>query len=104
MVDEVVYLLIAPGVVPDIKHLDRLFETLVRADSMPRIIVDLSCLDLIASLLLARLLTLQKRVQATAGRLVLCGMHQVVREAFSYSKLDTLFEISSDREAAFARV
>jgi anti-anti-sigma regulatory factor len=45
---------------------------------------------------------LNKRVQAAEGRLILCGLHPFVREAFHDSRLERVFEISDDLEAALA--
>src|SRR5579864_2814939 len=62
-----------------------------------RMILDFSAVDLVSSALLGKLILLQRRVDATGGKLRLCEMSSVVRSVFKTSNLDRLFAIDRDR-------
>lgn len=101
-VDGVIVLHVLPGRTPDHVDIECLVEALVRSEGAPRVVVDLSDLDVVSSSLIARLVALNKRVRAAKGRLILCGLHPFVREAFFDSSLNRVFEILDDEEAALA--
>lgn len=101
-VGDVVILDVIPGIPPEHEDIERVAETLVRPGPLTRIVVNMSDLELISSVSAARLVALNKRVRAAKGRLVLCGMSRLVRETFEGCRLDRLFEISDDVEAALA--
>jgi anti-anti-sigma factor len=52
-----------------------------------RLIVDLSNVNAISSAGLRPVITLQRRVQELKGRLVLCGLHEMVAEVFRLTGL-----------------
>jgi anti-sigma B factor antagonist len=62
-----------------------------------RLILDFSGVDLVSSSLLGKLILLQRRVDASGGRLRLCEMSSGVRSVFKTSNLDRLFAIDRDR-------
>jgi len=102
VVDGVVILHIVPEVTPEHADVERLCEQLVSSDDAPRVVFDLSDLDLINSALTARLIAVNKRVRAANGKLVLCGLCPIVLETFRGSRLDRVFSIAGDEEAAVA--
>lgn len=57
------------------------------------LVLDCSGLDYISSAGLGVLLKTQKRLLASAGRLRLSGVQPHLRDVFTYSGLDQLFEI-----------
>jgi len=65
-----------------------------------RMILDFSGVDLVSSSLLGKLILLQRRVDASGGKLRLCEMSSVVRGVFRTSNLDRLFAIDRDRREA----
>ncbi|HEV3162853.1 MAG TPA: STAS domain-containing protein [Isosphaeraceae bacterium] len=65
-----------------------------------RMILDFSGVDLVSSSLLGKLILLQRRVDASGGKLRLCEMSNVVRAVFKTSNLDRLFAIDRDRREA----
>lgn len=65
-----------------------------------RMILDFSGVDLVSSSLLSKLILLQRRVDASGGKLRLCEMTSVVRSVFRTSNLDRLFAIDRDRREA----
>jgi anti-anti-sigma factor len=102
MIDDVVVLRVLPGRTPEIGDIERLAESLVRSADVPRVVVDVSDLDLINSSLVAGLIALHKRVRSAKGRLILCGLQPFVREVFFDSNLTKVFVILDDEEAALA--
>ncbi len=65
-----------------------------------RLVVDFSGVDLVSSSLLGKLILLQRRVDASGGRLRLCEMTPTVQSVFRTSNLDRLFTIHRDRREA----
>jgi len=102
IVDDVVLLDVQPERTPDQTEIERLADSLVAARDVPRVVVNLSDLDHVSSLLMAKLLVLNRRLQGTGGALILCAMQPYVRQAFCSTKLDTLFEIADDEDTALA--
>lgn len=99
MVGDVVVLDALPGGIP--ADVERLADSLAATEA-PRVVLDLSRLDLLGSLYLARLLVLHRRIQRDKGRLILCCLHPMVVEALTFTKLDSIFEVAADQEAALA--
>jgi anti-anti-sigma factor len=100
MVDGVAVLDVVPERTPEDADAVRMGGALVGSSGSPRVVVDLSRLDVISSPLLAKLITLNRRILRAEGRLILCGMQSFVRDTFASTKLDQLFEICDDEEAA----
>lgn len=100
MVDGVAIMDAISGIVAINTDIDRVSKSLVAASDQARVILNLSQLKFISSAFVAGMIALQKRIRAAEGRLVLCGMHPVVRETLHGARLDTYFEIcESEKEA-----
>jgi anti-anti-sigma factor len=99
-VGDVVILDVLPGRVP--ADVDRLADALAGTCEAPRVIVNLSGIDLVSSLFLARLLVLRRRIQREEGRFILCSAQPLVRMTLASTKLDTIFEVADDEKAALA--
>ena len=99
-VEEVLVLDVLPDRTPEQGDIKGLADSLAESCDVPRVIVELSHLDRINSLLLAKLIVLNRCIQHAKGKLVLCGLQELVRETFVSTKLDTLFEIIEDEETA----
>jgi anti-sigma B factor antagonist len=54
----------------------------------------------ISSLALGKLVTLNKKVQAVGGKLVLCCIDPQIREVLAITRLERLFVIRGDRQEA----
>jgi len=102
MFDDVAVLCVIPGRTPEHTEIELLADSLINSGQVARVVVELSTLDFMSSAFIARLVALNKRTQAAEGRLILCGLHPFVREAFHDSRLERVFEISDDLEAALA--
>lgn len=97
---DVVVLDVLPDRTPEQADIQRLADSLLDTKDAPRVVVNLARLDRITSLLIAKLIGLNRRIHHAEGALVLCGMRQFVRETFISTKLNTLFEIADDEETA----
>ena len=78
----------------------RLAELL--AGKPPRVFIDLGGVSYIDSSGLAALIEAMQRIQAYGGALALYGIHSNVQNVFQISRLDQVFRIFPDREAAEA--
>jgi len=65
-------------------------------------IIDLSALNYINSTGLNLLISALSRVRAKAGEIVLLGVSDNIQQVLVLTRLQTLFEIKSDKEAAIA--
>jgi len=101
---DVVVLEVIPGMTPEHEDVERLCKTLSGCGSTPRVIVDLSDIELVGSAFVARLIAMNKRIRAAGGRLILCGLCPFVQDTFHGSRLDRVFEVAEDEEAALARL
>jgi anti-anti-sigma factor len=69
-------------------------QAFLQTEKPPRIILNFALLSFVSSTFLARLVSLQRIVEATKGRLVLCGVNPVIREIFHITKLEGLFDFA----------
>ncbi|MBY0398245.1 MAG: STAS domain-containing protein [Thermoleophilia bacterium] len=67
-----------------------------------RVVLDFSEVALVSSSLLSKLILLQRRVDASQGKMRLCEMTAVVQSVFRTSNLDRLFGIDRDRRTALS--
>jgi anti-sigma B factor antagonist len=65
-----------------------------------RLVLDFTDVALISSSLLSKLILLQRRVDASNGKLRLCEMSNVLQSVFRTSNLDRLFHIDRDQRTA----
>jgi anti-sigma B factor antagonist len=65
-----------------------------------RLVLDFSDVSLISSTLLSKLILIQRRVDATRGKLRLCELSPVLSQVFRTSNLDRLFTIDRDQRSA----
>jgi anti-sigma B factor antagonist len=66
------------------------------------LVLDFTDVALISSSLLSKLILLQKRVDASRGKMRLCEMSPVLQSVFRTSNLDRLFSIDRDTRAALS--
>jgi anti-sigma B factor antagonist len=68
------------------------------------VVLDFTGVDLISSSLLGKLILLQRRIDATGGRLRLCELSPTVAGVFRTSNLDRLFSIDRDQAASLSSI
>jgi anti-sigma B factor antagonist len=79
---------------------DQIAEALPNDGSPIRLVVDFSDVSLISSTFLSKLILLQRRIDATRGKLRLCEMTPIIQQVFRTSNLDRLFKIDRDQRTA----
>ena len=97
-----VVLEVLPGRTPEPEEVEQLVEALFRKLAAVRVVVDLSRLASIDSRLTARLVSMNKFLRSSGGRLVLRGLCPVVREILGHFRLEKVFEIVDGDEHSTA--
>jgi anti-sigma B factor antagonist len=67
-----------------------------------RVVIDLSGVTYIDSAGLAALIQAMQKVEAYGGKFLLAGLQETVRSIFEISRLDQVFQIFPDTDAALA--
>src|SRR5574340_896944 len=78
---------------------NQLFD-LVDEEGRTKIILDFSNVEYLSSAALGKLITMEKKVKASKGKLRLCCIRPEIYEVFAITKLNRLFKIYEDRERA----
>ena len=81
---------------------DQIADSLAGFKDAPRAAINMSSVDLVSSLFLARLLQLHKRIQKNYGTLILFSLQPLTREIIDSTRLDRVFDVADDEEAALA--
>lgn len=79
---------------------DELFE-IINDNDNPKLILNFRHVDHLSSSALGTLITVNNKVKAREGQLRLAEIDTQIREVFSITKLDTLFQIHETEEQAF---
>lgn len=83
---------------------DEIVLSLPEDGSPVRLILDFSDVSLLSSSALSKFILIQRRVDATRGRLRLCELSPVLQQVFRTSNLDRLFQIDRDRRTALEAI
>jgi anti-sigma B factor antagonist len=71
------------------------------SDGTPiRLVLDFSEVNLISSSALSKLILIQRRVDATRGKMRLCELSPILQQVFRTSNLDRLFAIDRDQRTS----
>jgi len=73
---------------------------LVNESGRKKLLLNFRNVEYMSSAVLGMLVTLNKKVLAAGGKLVLCGIDPQIREVFEITKLDKLFVIRGDEQEA----
>jgi anti-sigma B factor antagonist len=65
-----------------------------------KLLLNFGNVDYMSSAALGKLITLNKKVNAAGGRLILCGIAPQIYEVFEITKLDKFFKIVKEEQAA----
>ena len=84
----------------DTREAFAMLQQLVEAMGRKKLIVNFSEVDYLASLAVAKIVMLNRRVEAAGGRLALCGMSERLRNVFKITHLDDLLKIVASEEEA----
>ena len=78
---------------------EQLFS-LVDQDGRRKLLLNFGNVEYLSSAALGKLITLNKKVQAAGGKLVLCNIDPNIYEVFEITKLNKLFNIQKEEQAA----
>ena len=78
---------------------EQLFS-LVDDSGRKKLLLNFGNVEYMSSAALGKLITLNKKVQAAGGKLVLCNIDPQIREVFEITRLDKLFVIKNDEQEA----
>src|SRR5712692_2973030 len=65
-----------------------------------KILLNFGNVEYLSSAALGKLITLNKKLQAAGGRLILCNIDPQIHEVFEITKLDKFFNIQKEEQAA----
>ena len=77
----------------NVEEFGRGIATLAQRWERQHLLVDLSGVDLLSSIALAKLITLNGRMRAAGGRLTLVNPSPIVRQVLKITRLDTVLEV-----------
>lgn len=77
-------------------------NSLVLKDRREAILLNFEGVEFMSSAALNKLIALQSRVKSIQGRLKLCNLKDDIREVFSMTKLDRVFDIRRSEEDAIS--
>ena len=69
-----------------------------------KLILNFSNVEYLSSAALGKFITLNKKVNAAGGRLVLCNIDPQIYEVFEITKLNKLFTIKKDEQTAMQEI
>ena len=75
---------------------------LVEFESVRHVLLDLTKVEIMTSVMLGKLVGLQKKIDSNGGKLILCNLHPRVYEVCAVAKLTRVFNIKSDEAEALA--
>jgi anti-sigma B factor antagonist len=78
---------------------DQLFG-LVEQEGLRKLLLNFGNVEYLSSAALGKLITLNKKLQAVGGRLILCNIDPQIHEVFEITKLDKFFNIQKEEQAA----
>ena len=78
---------------------EQLFS-LVDEEGLRKLLLNFGNVEYLSSAALGKLITLNKKLQAAGGRLVLCNIDPQIKEVFEITKLNKLFTIHEEEQAA----
>lgn len=83
-----------------IQEIGQELADLVEQEGRTKLVLNFSAVGFMSSAALGKLITLNKKVKARNGRLKLCCIRPEIREVFTITKLDRLFDIVDDEGTA----
>jgi anti-sigma B factor antagonist len=74
--------------------------SMIDDEGRTKIILDFTNVEYLSSAALGKLITMEKKVKASKGKLRLCCIRPEIYEVFAITKLNRLFKIYEDQERA----
>ncbi|MBM3972440.1 MAG: STAS domain-containing protein [Planctomycetes bacterium] len=73
---------------------------LIEEDGRQKIVLDFSNVEYLSSAALGKLITMDKKMKTAKGKLRLCAIRPDIYEVFAITKLNKLFDMKDNLEAA----
>jgi anti-sigma B factor antagonist len=73
---------------------------LVEEDGRKKIVLDFTNVDYLSSAALGKLITMDKKVKASGGKLRLCNIRKDIYEVFAITRLNKVFDIRNTQDEA----
>ena len=73
---------------------------LVDEEGCRKLLLNFGNVEFLSSAALGKLITLNKKLQAARGRLILCNIDPQIHEVFEITKLDKFFNIQKEEQTA----
>jgi anti-sigma B factor antagonist len=86
----------------NVEEIGRQLTALIDTREHPHLTVDLSTIDLLTSMALAKLISLNGRLRARGGQLTLINPKPVVREVFTITQLTRILDVQDTPETLSA--
>jgi anti-sigma B factor antagonist len=87
----------------EIEQLGTELVSLVEEQQKTQLLLNFEGVEFLSSAALNKLLTLHKRVKQAGGKMRICDLHPQIREVFSLTRLDRMFDIDKSEEVALKR-
>ncbi len=75
---------------------------LVEEDGRKKIVLDFTNVEYLSSAALGKLITMDKKVKASGGKLRLCNIRKDIYEVFAITRLNKVFDIRTTQDEAVA--
>jgi anti-sigma B factor antagonist len=85
-----------------IEQLGEELNSLVTVEKRNMILLNFDTVEFMSSAALNKLISLNSKVKAAAGRLKLCGLRAEIKEVFTITRLDRVFDLRKTEEDAIA--
>lgn len=82
------------------QEIEQVSAVLICEGSIPKVVINLAGIQMVASSFIAGLVALHKRISTAGGKLVICELSPVVRETLQGAKLDKLLSIADSEQEA----
>ena len=87
-----------------IEQLGEELNSLVTVSKLDTILLNFDGVEFMSSAALNKLISLNTKVKAVAGRLKLCGLRAEIKEVFTITRLDRVFDLRKTEADAIAEI
>jgi len=104
-VGDVTVVRFADGKILDASNIEELGSQLfhlVEVEKRQKLVLDFESVEFLSSAALNKLIILDKKAKGIQGKLKLCSLKPEILEVFVITRLNQLFEIADDEDAAMA--
>ncbi|MFO0011841.1 MAG: STAS domain-containing protein [Planctomycetota bacterium] len=85
-----------------IEQLGEELNSLVTVEKKNMILLNFEGVEFMSSAALNKLISLNSKVKASGGRLKLCGLRNEIKEVFTITRLDRVFDLRKTKDDALA--